>query len=194
MNDYPATARAASASHCLSHKKDVSYKPVLPCPVLIRTVLFINIALLKNFVFEIKPFTMSLIMRSHHLFSWSVALELLMKFKKFQGSVWKHANRSLDSSARAGRLGSQAANELYTNMVSLHKHWKNGILWTNQPTRTDTLPLNHKWPLETACRWFRNYLHHQGPPSQKSLLYCHCAGSFATSEKICAFTNSSISS
>lgn len=63
VNEYSATARAASASHCLSHKKDMSYKAVRLCPSLIRMVLFINIALQKNFLFEMRPFTMSLIMR-----------------------------------------------------------------------------------------------------------------------------------
>lgn len=76
VNEYSPMARAASASHCLSHKKDMSYKAVLPCPSLIRIVLFINIALQRNFLFEMIPFTMSLIMRLYNLFSWSVAVEL----------------------------------------------------------------------------------------------------------------------
>lgn len=87
--------------HCLSHKNDMSYKAVLPCPSLIRTILFINIVLLKNFLLEMRLFKMNLIMRLHNLFSWSVALELLMKSKKFQVSVWKNDIRYLDSSPRA---------------------------------------------------------------------------------------------
>lgn len=76
VNEYSATARADSTSHCLSHKKDVSYEAVLPCSSLIRIVLFINMAQQKNFLFEMRPFIMSLIMRLHNLFSWSVALQL----------------------------------------------------------------------------------------------------------------------
>lgn len=101
VSNYPGTARAASASHCLSHKNDMSYKAVLPCPSLIRTILFINIVLLKNFLLEMRLFKMNPVMRLHNLFSWSVALELLMKSKKFQVSVWKNDNGYLDSSPRA---------------------------------------------------------------------------------------------
>jgi len=79
----------------------MSYKAVLPCPSLIRTILFINIVLLKNFLLEMRLFKMNPVMRLHNLFSWSVALELLMKSKKFQVSVWKNDNRYLDSSPRA---------------------------------------------------------------------------------------------
>lgn len=102
VNEYFATARAASASHGLSHKKDMSDKAVLPCPSLIRMVLFIIITLQRNFLFEIRLFTMSLIMRSHNLFSWSVALELHTGgIKKIPRLILENADRCLDSPLRA---------------------------------------------------------------------------------------------
>lgn len=115
VNEYSSIARAASASHRLSHKKDMSYKAVLPCPSLIRVVLFINTAVQNNFLFKVRPFSFSLIMRLHSLFSLSMELKLPT------GEIKKilRLGLCLDASLRVERIGLHTVKELHT--VSSHK-------------------------------------------------------------------------